>query len=92
VTDPDSLVRLTAERALVTALDATCDTPVGALARLEGQTLRLIAYAGLPDGSTWVRDEHEGPAAEPAALGGEVAQRLVAAGAGEILDEADGAA
>ncbi len=91
VTDPDSLVRLTAERALVTALDATCDTPVGAFARLEGSNLRLIAYAGLPDGSAWVRDEHEGPAADPAALGGEVAQRMVAAGAGEILDEAEGA-
>jgi hydroxymethylbilane synthase len=89
VTDPDSLVRLTAERALVTALDATCDTPVGAFARLEGQTLRLIAYAGLPDGSAWVRDEHEGPAAEPAALGADVAQRMVSAGAGELLDEAE---
>lgn len=89
VTDPDSLVRLTAERALVTALDATCDTPVGALAELEGQTLRLTAYAGLPDGSAWVRDVHEGAAAEPAALGGEVAERLIAAGAGEILDEAE---
>ena len=92
VTDPDSLVRLTAERALVTALDATCDTPVGALARLDGQALRLTAYAGLPDGSAWVRDEHEGSAAEPSALGGQVAERLVAAGAGEILDEAESAA
>jgi len=92
VTDPDSLVRLTAERAVVTALDATCDTPVGALAELDGQTLRLTAYAGLPDGSAWVRDMHEGPAAEPAALGGAVAERLLAAGAGEILDQAEGTA
>lgn len=90
VTDPEALVCLTAERALVSALEATCDTPMGALASLEGQTLQLAAYAGLPDGSRWVRDRVEGPAAEPAALGGSVAERMVAAGAGEILDEAEG--
>jgi len=89
ITEPDALVCLTAERALVTALEATCDTPVGALAALDGQTLRLTAFAGLPDGSAWVRDAREGPAAEPSALGGEVAERMVAAGAGEILDEAE---
>jgi len=89
VTDPEALVRLTAERALVTALDATCDTPMGALASLEGQTLSLSAYAGLPDGSRWVRDRFEGPASEPAALGASVGERLVAAGAGEILDKAE---
>ncbi|MDQ3647321.1 MAG: hydroxymethylbilane synthase [Actinomycetota bacterium] len=89
VTDPEALVCLTAERALVSALEATCDTPVGALAELEDQTLRLTAYAGLPDGSRWVRDRFEGPASEPAALGGSVAERMVAAGAGEILDEAE---
>ena len=89
ITDPEALVRLTAERALVSALDATCDTPMGALASLEGQTLRLAAYAGLPDGSRWVRDRFEGAAAEPAALGASVGERMVAAGAGEILDEAE---
>jgi len=89
ITEPDALVCLTAERALVTALEATCDTRVGALAALDGQTLRLTAFAGLPDGSAWVRDASEGPAAEPSALGGEVAERMVAAGAGEILDEAE---
>jgi len=89
ITDPEALVRLTAERALVSALDATCDTPMGALASLEGQTLLLAAYAGLPDGSRWVRDRFEGPASEPAALGASIGERMVAAGAGEILDEAE---
>jgi len=62
---------------------------MGALASLEGQTLRLAAYAGLPDGSRWVRDVFEGAASEPAALGASVGERMVAAGAGEILDEAE---
>ena len=85
VTHRESLVELTAERAVVTALGATCHTPVGARARLEGDSLTLDAYAGLPDGSTWVRDTLEGAASEPADLGREVAERMLAAGARDVL-------
>jgi hydroxymethylbilane synthase len=91
LTDPDSLVRLTAERALVGALEATCRTPVAAHAVLGAGRLRLAAFAGLPDGSAWVRDALEADAAEPAAIGEEVARRLLAAGAGELLAEAEAA-
>jgi hydroxymethylbilane synthase len=86
-------VALTAERALVTALDATCNTPIGALAeRADGGTLRLTAFVGLPDGSHWIRDELESDAADPAALGLAVAERLDAAGARELLAQAERAA
>jgi hydroxymethylbilane synthase len=86
LTHRDSLVELTAERAVVTALDATCHTPVGARARLEAERLSLDAYAGLPDGSTWVRDTLEGDASDPAGLGHAVAERMLAAGARELLN------
>ena len=56
ITDRAALVELTAERAVVTALEATCDTPVGARARVDGDRVALDAYAGRPDGSTWLRD------------------------------------
>ena len=59
VTDRDSLVRLTAERALVQALDASCHTPLAAHATLDGDALALDAFVGLPDGSTWLRDSLE---------------------------------
>jgi hydroxymethylbilane synthase len=85
LTDRAALVALTAERALVAALDASCRTPVAAHAELVDGRLRLSAFAGLPDGSAWVRDELEGSPDEPAALGAEVAGRLVAAGAAELL-------
>jgi hydroxymethylbilane synthase len=86
LTDQDALVRLTAERGVVERLDATCHTPVAAYAELAADgTLTLHAYAGLPDGSTWIRDTLEGRAAEPAALGREVGDRMLAAGAGELL-------
>jgi hydroxymethylbilane synthase len=85
LTDQAALIRLTAERAVVERLEATCHTPVGAYAELDGDLLRLDAFVGLPDGSTWIRDTLEGLAEEPAALGREVGDRLLAAGAGELL-------
>ncbi|MEA2404209.1 MAG: hydroxymethylbilane synthase [Thermoleophilaceae bacterium] len=91
LTDRDALTRLTAERAVVMALDATCHTPVGALAEIEGEQLRLSAFVGLPDGSTWIRDEHTGPAAEPAEVGLAVASRLLSAGAADVLARAEAA-
>jgi hydroxymethylbilane synthase len=89
LTDEPALACLTAERALVEALDATCRTPIGAHAAPDGDALRLTAFVGLPDGSHWIRDELEGSAAEPAPLGREVAERLLSAGAGEVLAEAE---
>jgi len=73
----------------VTALDATCQTPVGAHARLDGEALSVEAYAGLPDGSAWIRDGVEGDAGDPSALGRELGARTLAAGAAELLARAE---
>jgi hydroxymethylbilane synthase len=74
---------LTAERALVRALEADCHTPVGAHAVLDDGGLVLRAFVGAPDGAMWVRDELSGD--DPEALGAEMAERLLAAGADEVL-------
>ena len=92
LTDRAALTALTAERALVTALDASCHTPNGAHARDDDGALLLSAFVGLPDGSHWIRDELVGDAAQPAELGTAVAERLAAAGARELLEEAERAA
>ncbi|HEY2600932.1 MAG TPA: hydroxymethylbilane synthase [Thermoleophilaceae bacterium] len=92
LTHHDSLVCLTAERALVTELDATCRTPVAAYARFEHGALRMDAFVGLPSGSTWIRDELSSDAEDPAHLGRELAQRLIAAGAKDVLAQAESAA
>jgi hydroxymethylbilane synthase len=85
LTDRDALTCLTAERAAVRALDATCRTPVGAHARVSGDEVSLTVFVGLPDGAHWIRDELSGDRDAPAELGEEVASRLRAAGAGELL-------
>jgi hydroxymethylbilane synthase len=92
ITDPDALVELTAERAAVGALGATCRTPVGICARLVGEELVVLGFAGMPDGSEWVRDRVAGDAGQPAAIGEALAERMLAAGAGEILERAEVAA
>jgi hydroxymethylbilane synthase len=90
LTDRLALTCLLAERAVVSELDATCHTPVGAHAQTTPTgELELHAFAGLPDGSEWVRDVLTGAAEDPAALGREVAARLLAAGAGELLARAE---
>jgi hydroxymethylbilane synthase len=87
VTDAASMACVQAERELVHALGASCNTPVGAHARVVADgRLELIGWVGLPDGSAWLTDVVTG-AAE--AVGGACSQRMLAAGAGELLRRAE---
>ncbi|MGI8903944.1 MAG: hydroxymethylbilane synthase [Solirubrobacteraceae bacterium] len=86
LSDPDTTACVNAERELTRALGASCDTPVGAHAlRLRDGRIQLTGWVGLPDGSAWLRDR---VCARAAGLGLGVAERMLAAGAGELLREA----
>jgi hydroxymethylbilane synthase len=90
ITDADTFACLRAERALASALDASCHTPLGAHAVPAGRgCLNLRAWVGLPDGSAWCGDELLGGFDDPEALGRRVAERMLAAGAGELLRRAE---
>jgi hydroxymethylbilane synthase len=90
VSDPAATACVTAERVLVHALGASCNTPVGAHARALGDgRLTVTAWVGLPDGSAWLRDEVTGDAAD---VGPVCAERMLAAGAAELLQQAEVAA
>jgi len=80
---------LTAERTVVALMEATCASPLGAHARVEGERIAIEAFVGLPDGSEWLRDRLEGNASEPALAGAELVQRLLGAGVRELLDRAE---
>ncbi len=72
------------------ALEATCDTPLGAYAHDYGcGCIHLRAWVGPPDGSAWITDELLGGFHDPVALGRRVAERLLSAGAGELLRGAE---
>lgn len=82
--DPAAEASLACERAFVAALGADCSTPVGAYAApAEPDGLLMRAYVGAPDGSAWITDALGGD--DPAALGAELARRMLMAGAEEVL-------
>jgi hydroxymethylbilane synthase len=87
VIDSAATACVAAERTLVHTLGASCNTPVGAHARpLPTGGLILVGWVGLPDGSAWLRDEVSG---EAGTVGAECARRMLAAGAGELLQQAE---
>jgi hydroxymethylbilane synthase len=90
VTDREALIELTAERAAVSGLDATCHTPVGVCARHRGGSLQMRGYAGMPDGSERVVESVEGDPEQPVALGEALVELMSAAGALDILARAEG--
>ncbi|MDO5627677.1 MAG: hydroxymethylbilane synthase [Mobilicoccus sp.] len=75
---------VTAERALLRALEAGCTAPIGALATLEGDELVLEGFAGSDDGTIALRRSARGALAEPEALGAALATDLLDAGADGI--------
>jgi hydroxymethylbilane synthase len=87
LTDDATMACVTAERELVHALGASCNTPVGAHGQLlpDGR-LELRAWVGLPDGSAWLADRVQ---ASPSEAGALCAERMLAAGAAELLTEAE---
>lgn len=70
-------LRLGAERAFLARLDGSCETPIGGLADLDGDTLRLRGEILRPDGSEVHADEVTGAAGDGPALGRELADTLL---------------
>ncbi len=83
----DTMLCVTAERALSRALSGSCNVPLGAYAQLSGTQLRLRAFVGAPDGSRMIAGERTGAAADAEALGIALAEELKSGGADAILRE-----
>lgn len=70
--------RLAAERAFLTALDGSCETPIAGLATLEGDQLRLRGEVLRPDGSEVISDERVCPIDQGAETGTAMAKDMLA--------------
>jgi hydroxymethylbilane synthase len=83
IVDADADAALRAERFVVEALEATCDTPVG----VHHDGVALHAFVGMPDGSAWLRDSVTVTASgdEAARL---IVERLESMGARDLLARA----
>jgi hydroxymethylbilane synthase len=89
--DPATERCVTAERALARALGASCRSALGARALPAGagdaparaEHVVLSGWVGVADGSRWIADRLAGP---PEEVGERLAERMLAAGAGELLE------
>lgn len=77
---------LAAERAFARTLGGSCQSPVAALARVENDRVTLEGLVAEPDGSRVLRDSAADSGAHAARLGEALAQRLLTAGARELLE------
>jgi hydroxymethylbilane synthase len=75
-----------AERAFSAHLGGSCQSPIAAYAELEADKITLRGLVAEPDGSRLLRDTLTGNAAEAAALGRQLAERILIAGAGPLLE------
>jgi len=89
--DAATRAAVTAERALLAALEAGCTAPVGALADIaegdEGQEVYLRAVAAPADGSHLLRMSITGPVATSDQLGRRLAAQMLEEGAADLIGE-----
>jgi hydroxymethylbilane synthase len=87
--DPGVRLAVTAERTFLARLQGGCLVPVGAHAAFEAHALRLRGMVADLSGQPLFRSERVGSPGsieESAALGTELADELLARGAGPVLD------
>lgn len=80
---PDSRRALEAERSFMAALEGDCNLPLAALAEADGDRVRMRGLVGSLDGKRMIEDQVEGD--DPEKLGIELADRLRAMGADELI-------
>lgn len=75
-----------AERAFAARLGGSCQSPIAGYAELDADRITLRGLVAEPDGSRLLRDSATGDAKNPAAIGRQLADRMLAAGAGPLLE------
>ncbi len=90
--DQQAQICITAERSFARALEGNCQSPLGAHAVLHASTVILQGMVAAPDTFQVQRDQMSAAAASAQELGSQLAQRMLAAGAGELLHRSGNAA
>ncbi|MFD1796072.1 hydroxymethylbilane synthase [Paracoccus aurantiacus] len=86
ISDGDTRLRIAAERAFLSALDGSCQTPIAGLAELDADRLFLRGELILPDGSQVFAGQREGLARDGAAMGRDLAEELRARAPADFFD------
>src|SRR6266705_2499870 len=83
--NPSARMEVESERAFARELKADVSMAIGALAAIDGQSVRLDGLVTDRDGRRAVRDVEEGEAGDEVGIGSRLAQRLLVEGARRIL-------
>jgi hydroxymethylbilane synthase len=83
--DTATRTAMEAERAFARRLGGSCQSPIAAHAHIDANRLTLEGLVAEPDGSRLLRDSISGSASRAQALGEELAERVLASGAGDLL-------
>jgi hydroxymethylbilane synthase len=84
--DPATRKVTLAERAFSRRLGGSCQSPIAAYAELHADQIKLQGLVAEPDGSKLLRDSVTGGHENPEKLGLQLAERILAAGAGPLLE------
>ena len=87
VHDHDTFLAVSAERAFLKSLQGGCQVPIGAYAQVKSNGLYLAAVIGSIDGKTLFKKKTRGSKSAPEKTGKALADDLLKAGAGRILDD-----
>ena len=85
--DADSRDRCYAERSFLRELEGGCQVPIGVNTSIEGETLTLVGMVASLDGKQLIKDQVTGNRSDAEQLGKDLANKLRAMGATEILAE-----
>lgn len=83
--DENTATTVLAERTFLRLLEGGCQIPIGGFAYMDQEDIVLNALVGTPDGKTILRETVRGT--DPQAVGQEAANKLIARGAKDIVDE-----
>ena len=87
ISHAETMARVRAERGVLVGLDADCNVPLAAYAEVEDGKLRLRALLAGPGGQRVLTSEIEGAVDCAAELGSQLAERLLAGGGLQLLEQ-----
>lgn len=87
ISHKETFIRVETERSFLGALNGGCQVPIGVASRIQNDTLHLEGAVFSLDGKREVRDQMSGSVERAKGIGISLANRILEAGGGEILEE-----
>ena len=87
--DKSANIETTVERDFVTVLQGGCQVPIGVNAKIGEERIQVRAVVGMPDGSELIKEKLVAPHSDYRAMGKELADRMIEAGAIKLLKRAE---